>query len=170
MCLCFVFQSHPEGWVELGYSISYDDLNSESYTAEMTSVYSCFRKSSACLSSIHDLISGDFSLGKLVSDQELDVVPSPSNPFPGFSCKTKQVQQLCFNKNERVFVLAGKSNYYSGGLITNTHGSKNGSQCDAIQIECPSTLRRANNLEPFAAKLAVSLHHFLKMHYSDWKN
>lgn len=138
--------SHPESWVELGYTISKELLNSSQYTAADTSVHDLFRRLNATgqVEDIKQLICGPLSLGGLieaVADMSIAVVPSPQNPSPD------------------------KGGYFRGGYNVLRHGSRFGGVIDAIQIESPVELRMPQGRSNYAEILGKSIATFLRLYY-----
>ena len=82
---------HNEDWIELGYAMSQDVLNSHAYTPEMTSIYSLYRNSKQRVECITDIVSGATSFGALLGAHGYEVVPSPKNIYPGESCLIKRI-------------------------------------------------------------------------------
>ncbi|XP_077340907.1 uncharacterized protein LOC143986295 isoform X2 [Lithobates pipiens] len=125
--------SHAEGWVELGYLISKTNLDSGNFKAADTSIYSLSRRRPS--TTFDSLLRGKDSLGKLIEEQNASYfsVPSPSNPGPK------------------------GGNYFSGGHIVATHGSKTSGEVDAIQIELPRWIRESAERPKFAAVLAKAI-------------
>ena len=76
---------------------------------------------------------------------------------------------VCIRKLTSLYPVSGDGNYYTGGLITDAHGSKNGGRFDAIQIECPASLRTQQRLDDVARTLASCVDRFMKLHYCDKK-
>lgn len=136
-------QSHPEEWIELGYTVPAEMLNSGIYRDCDTSVYSVFKHSKQKPTDIVDFISGDLSLGAILqqTSNQYKVVPSPNFPAPG------------------------GGNYYVGGYITKTHGSSQGGLVDSIQVECPSYVRMSPGRSSFSKDLAAAVCKFLELHY-----
>ena len=91
-----------------------------------------------------DLLRGENSMGQLLADRGYPAVPSQSDPF----AETGEP-------------------YFNGGYNTNRYGSANGGTIDGIQIECNFDGVRNNltNVNRFGDTLAVSLVHFLQVHY-----
>ncbi|XP_068105391.1 uncharacterized protein [Hyperolius riggenbachi] len=125
--------SHAENWVELGYLISKANLDSGKFSAADTSIYALSKKRQG--TTFSDLLRGGQSLGKLIEQQNASYVsvPSPSNPGPN------------------------GGNYFSGGYIVATHGSKVSGDVDAVQIELPKWIRESAERSKFAAILAKAL-------------
>ena len=82
-------QSHPEGWLELGYAISRNKLNSGNFKCSFTSIETLAKRECGmkdckkeCLSSI---VRGESSFGNHVMSEipEINVVPSSAYPCPG---------------------------------------------------------------------------------------
>ena len=141
LLLDFHGHTHSEEWVELGYTVTDNQLNAGDYTAELTSVYNLSQRSRVSVRDITDLIYGELSFGALLTAEGYKVVPSPTFQSPG------------------------EGKYYSGGYITEVHGSKNGGQVDAIQIESPSSLRNTDKIIPYTRTLALVISNFVTMHY-----
>ena len=100
-------QAHDEDWLELGYTVVADDLNMRSYSPEMTSVYSCFRHSPQTMDDIYELLVGPLSLGSLLSEHGLTVVPSALHPGPGrcFVCFSNQASASFASRTRSVLPL-----------------------------------------------------------------
>ena len=128
--------AHCENWVELGYTLSAQQLNEKTYSAAQTSIRGLIDASKLphC-----EVIQGHRSLGALISRHGYKVVPSPEYPGPG------------------------NGNYYTGGFNTTHHGSHSGGLIDAIQLEIPSSLRNARAAPKYAEIMASSLVEFLEM-------
>ncbi|KAM3911720.1 uncharacterized protein RB166_020278 [Leptodactylus fuscus] len=126
-------QSHPEQWIELGYLLSKTTLDSGKFTASDTSINALSKRRLG--TSFEDLLRGRESLGKFIEEQNTNYVcvPSPLNPGPN------------------------GGNYFSGGYITSTHGSKISGEVDAIQIELPKWIRDSAERPKFAAVLAKAI-------------
>lgn len=141
--------SHGEDWIELGYCLNRNDLNRKTLCPHQnpTSLDSLIARSHL---DIEEIIRGeDFSLGGLLESRfGLKCVPSPRHPHPL------------------------NSNYYSGGYITEMHGSRSNPDYpfSAIQIEVPVSLRADEpTLDLFAKKLAICLFEFYFRHSFDVK-
>ncbi|KAM5145672.1 uncharacterized protein ACMZJ9_013045 [Mantella aurantiaca] len=132
--------SHAEGWVELGYVISKTNLDSGKFKAADTSIYSLSRRRLDI--TFDSLLRGSHSLGNLIEDQNANYVcvPSPSNPGPH------------------------GGNYFSGGYIVATHGSKISGEVDAIQIELPRWIRESVERSNFATVLAKAILSYYDVH------
>ena len=91
-----------------------------------------------------ELIRGEQSLGTLLEKASYASVPSSADPAP-----------------------RSGQDYFSGGYSTDRHGSANGGNIDAIQIECNYQGVRDSeiSLAYFAESLAKSLLEYLKLHY-----
>lgn len=140
-------QAHPEQWIELGYTISKASLNSGKFSASGSSIR-------YLASQVHDvsfgtLLRGSRSLGKFIEGQNktfYPCVPSPTNPKP----KT--------------------GNYYKGGYITKTFGSRYTGTVDAIQIELPQWVRDVKEYPKFCKALARAIVHFWQTNYCSQRN
>lgn len=132
-------QSHPEQWIELGYLISKANLDSGTFSAAVTSIHSLSKR----LGNVpfETLLRGSRSLGKLIEEQNRSYVcvPSPTNPGPN------------------------GGNYFSGGYIVGTHGSKLCGEVDAIQIELPKWIRESEERPSFGIALAKALINFYEL-------
>jgi len=128
-------QSHEEGWIELGYLLSATELNTKVSAAKS----SIRRMASLSQHSFEDLLRGknkinsyffytiqaisfigNQSLGSILQNKyNYDTVPSPKFKSPN------------------------GGNYFNGGFISSTYGSKDCSadRINAIQIELPFALR-----------------------------
>ena len=132
-------QTHPERWIELGYLLSSATLNSNRVYSTYSSIKNLanrFRRTS-----FDSLLRGPHSFGGLLQMQGYRVVPSPANRSPR----------------------GGR--YFKGGYNTLIHGSRNGGQVDAIQIEAPSHLRNSAAGSRFAMKLAFVVRDFIRKYY-----
>jgi hypothetical protein len=90
-----------------------------------------------------DLLHGLYSLGTMFSAKGYDAVPGMDEPFP----------------------FPGES-YFSGGYITQRHGSVNNGTVDAIQIECNQDVRFEKTArDNFAVAAANVLLNYLIKHY-----
>lgn len=61
-----------------------------------------------------------------------------------------------------------KDKYYRGGWITQIHGSRDGGNIDAIQLEFPSEIRMEvskEKRESFAEELARNIVKFMQLYY-----
>jgi len=133
-------QSHPEGWVELGYTLTAEQLDECSYKASMTSVRSIAERTGL---DIHRLICGEHSFGACLETEGYPAVPSLSQPSP-----------------------KGK-HYYTGGYNTERHGSKTSGMIDGIQIECPRTVRKESTAPAFSKALAQAVYKFWLRFYQE---
>jgi hypothetical protein len=139
---------HTERWIELGYTISSEQLNSMLYTAADTSLRGLFHHIHAkCQTAdIQQLICGPLSLGGLiaaVAGFSTAVVPSPQHPRPG------------------------KGQYFKGGYNVMHHGSRFGGSIDSVQIESPLELRQPEVRATYADSLGKAVAMFLQQYYSD---
>lgn len=111
---------HAEGWVELGYNLSSAQLALPDSTLSLAAYLAQSTiRSVGGLPGVFfpEILRGPSSLGGYLQAGGYNSVPSPVNPGPG----------------------AG--NYFSGGFIVETYGSKNGGSVDGIQLETPITVR-----------------------------
>ncbi len=134
-------QTHSEEWVELGYRITAEQLNDESYVSSDASIRALAEtKCGSDVTCFHNLIKGTTSLGHFLQEQGCRVVPSPEFPGPG------------------------SGGYYRGGYNTEKYGSKGWGSIDAIQIEIPR-FYRFGDWEAFALKLAQALKSYMELHH-----
>ncbi|XP_018088669.1 uncharacterized protein LOC108700207 isoform X1 [Xenopus laevis] len=135
-------QAHPEQWIELGYLLSKANLDSGAFTASGTSIFSMSKE----LYNIpfETLLRGEKSLGKYIQDQnpKYVCVPSPTNLGPN------------------------GGNYFSGGYIVKTHGSKVSGSVDAVQIELPRWIRESSERPSFCVALAKAISHFYELSFN----
>lgn len=136
--------THTENWVELGYTLTAQALNTGSMNSEDTSIHGLLVENS--LTSPKDILSvlsGEQSLGALIQEEGYKVIPSPKYPTPG------------------------SGNYYTGGFNTLSHGSHNGGHIDAIQLENPKYVRNSKAGPAYASALARAITTYLDMFYSN---
>ncbi|XP_053565255.1 uncharacterized protein LOC128655704 [Bombina bombina] len=136
-------QSHPEQWIELGYTISRANLDSSKFSAKDSSTYSL--SNDLYNVPFETLLRGNRSFGKFIEEQNQKYVcvPSPTNPGPN------------------------GGNYFSGGYIIQTHGSKSHGKVDAIQIELPKWIREIDERPRFCAALAKAIKNFFQSNYEN---
>ena len=137
-------QSHPEKWVELGYTNSIVQLNTRNYNCSDVSVknlvlLNCEDCGGDCL---FDIIHGNNSFGTYLSNEgQFKVVPSLYYPSPG------------------------NGSYFNGGYITRRYGSRVEGQIDAIQIESPFKLRSDAERGNYAKGLANAIKLYMDKYY-----
>ena len=90
--------------------------------------------------SFENVLRGTKSFGGYLSEYGHSVVPSPSIPGPDGGA------------------------YFSGGYNTRVHGSRDGGQIDAIQIESPRSLRNEAAGPGYAREIAEVIDAFMKEH------
>ncbi len=137
-------QSHPPNYMELGYLITKTDLNNEDYDTSSSSIKALV---AACNVTGEDILVGPLSFGELLQDEGKDAVPSETNPKP----------------------TPGES-FYSGGHITKIHGSRDGGQYDAIQLEMPNEERlsaytNSAGRAAYAEKIANAIYNYYQEFY-----
>ena len=90
------------------------------------------------------LVRGPTSLGALLVQNGFPSVPSPSDPAP-----------------------SAADEYFTGGYITERHGSLGGGSVDAIQIEAnrPGARDTNENLDKYAAAIVTAALEYLRVHY-----
>lgn len=135
-------QSHPEGWIELGYLLSSNELNSTSSLTDPLKVSSINSLASTSDYPFENLIRGRVSLGGIMdSKYNLKVVPSPKYLSPN------------------------GGNYYSGGFITREYSlSQKKARINAIQIESPYAYRVDSAIDAYADSVANSIFEFYTLH------
>lgn len=133
-------QGHSENWIELGYAVTGSRLDSGNLVQRYSTIRSLAASSPE---TFDDLLRSGSSLGGILQDSGYKVVPSPNHPGPD------------------------GGNYYSGGYISKTYGSKYGGDVDAIQIESPRSLRSSSASPPYAQDLAQAIVDFMDLYYQD---
>jgi hypothetical protein len=141
-------QSHPEQWIELGYLLTSNDLNQKLNDPKLIKKCSIRNLLSSSRFDIESLVRGEHvSLGAILQEKfNYQAVPSP------------------------LFGTPNGSNYYSGGYITEKYSSSKEFQkyrINAIQIELPSSLRKPDQLELHARKIAKCLFEFYVVNLFD---
>ncbi|ELU12177.1 hypothetical protein CAPTEDRAFT_21517 [Capitella teleta] len=139
--LDFHGHTHSENLVELGYTVSKEDLNSQNFIPEHSSILNLIK--SNVNEDPTDILSGALSFGGILSEEGYPCVPSPWNPTPGLG------------------------DYYSGGYNTDRHGSKHGGVIDGIQVESPKCVRTKTGLVPYSKSLARTVERFRQLYYAD---
>ena len=140
-------QAHSEDWIEIGYTLTADQMDNGYYTCSDTSIQGLALnlQEKHIDINIQELIRGPVSLGGMVMDHGLKVVPSPNYPSP-----------------------AGGS-YFIGGYITQRHGSSgtrdDNLDIDAIQIESPMILRTKTRLPYYSGVLSKVLLNYMTTYY-----
>ncbi len=114
-----------------------DELNTDA-NRRRTSLRALVERSPLDLA---DLVRGPKSIGALLEERDIPTIPSPERPAPTGA-------------------------FYSGGYITQRHGSHRGGTVDATQVEGNRTrLNNAEYREKFSQALAESILEFMKEHY-----
>lgn len=137
-------QGHPEGWVELGYALSANHLNTN---ANLTSKLKSSICNLATLSNytLDNLIRGNVSLGNQILKRVNGsrVVPSPNDKSPG------------------------NGSYYDGSYIIENHGSLNCNLTNnnAIQMELPKDWRNTTTYSSYATSLANAIFDYYNLHF-----
>ncbi|RNA38969.1 pglyrp1 isoform X3 [Brachionus plicatilis] len=134
--------SHEEQWIELGYLLKKSDLENDKLSNSLnTSIRSMASKS---FLSLEEMIRGEkVSLGSLIETKSnIKVVPSPGFKSPK------------------------EGNYYSGGFITECHGSfyDTSKRLNSIQIELPMWMRTDKYIEFSAKHIAKAIFEFYELH------
>lgn len=135
---------HPIRRLELGILLSAIDL---SRTPDgLNSLYgrSSLRALAERTGGLAALVRGPDAMGTLFADRGIPAVPSAQDPFPG----------------------PGEA-YFTGGYITQRHGSRDGGTVDAVQIEAPGPGLRDTpaNIRSLALATASVLEAFLARQY-----
>jgi len=132
-------QNHGQNSTELGYLYKKAELNSGIYTRS-PSVRALMKRLKL---KAEDVLFGSQSLGGLFEKEGYRALPSPRQPRPG------------------------KDKYYRGGFTTQTYGSRDGGDVDAIQIEVQGEIRlgSAEVLERYSKTLARVLRSFFEKNY-----
>lgn len=135
-------QNHKQNSIELGYCIPKNDLNSGQFSKQDSSVRSLIENSGV---SLEEILCGEMSLGSLIEQAGYWAVPSPRQNTPG------------------------EQKYYSGGYISQSHGSKHSGEIDSIQVEVPGEIRVGNDelRNNFARDLARVVEQFHTHFYVD---
>lgn len=140
---------HTNQRIELGYLLSGEQLReineNEFRSSDVTSIQSMIENHPEKLSLLA-LLSGQHSLGTLLSIAGYPTVPSNEDPAP----------------------LKGDP-FFSGGTNTQRYGSKNRAGVDAIQIELNRQYIRETpgDREQFALEFAQILTDYMHLHYYD---
>jgi hypothetical protein len=137
---------HEIDRLEIGYLLSSSDLAepdeilSGSTYVNKSSVKAMAEKPGNDLAG---LVRGPQSLGSLMEDRQIPAVPSAIHPDPGLA------------------------EYFTGGYNTERHGSRDGGNISAIQIEhhFPGLRDDAGNLERYAAALTDALLIYFRAHF-----
>jgi len=140
--------------LEIGYLLTAAQLRSED-TSLNSAVYSDISSirnlyyNNLTNQTFSDLLRGPNSLGGYLAEQGYRSVPGFDEPFP--------------NEGEP---------YFSGGYITQRHGSRESGVIDAIQIECNRDVRfDADERKKFAVSLGSAIIKYLGKHYfADMEN
>ena len=135
-------QSHSEGWIEWGYTLSSKSLA----TSKLKGPSSIDHLARVSELSLAELISGSTSLGGRSQALGYESVPSPAHVSPE------------------------GGQYFSGGYSTKRHGSSERGTIDGVQLELPRRLRANTAGHPRLCRdLAQVLVGFLNQHYEiDW--
>jgi len=126
----------------LGYLINSTDLNAGNYSKEMVSVKALIERTNLSIDEI--LFGDDTSFGSLFEDSDYKALPSPRQHSPD------------------------GDKYFNGGFITETYGSRDEGNVDAIQLEFPSWVRtQASNetRDKFCEELAKNIYKFYQLYY-----
>jgi len=125
----------------LGYLISKTALNKETYSKKRSSVKALLERTNL---TAEEILFGNASLGAMFERSGYKALPSPRQHRPD------------------------KDNYFKGGHTIQAHGSRDGGNIDAIQLEFPSWIRTEANEEEqnkFCDQLAYNIAMFYNLYY-----
>lgn len=128
----------PEKWTMLGYGITAQKLDMGQFSAYDTSLTSLARR---VYVPFQDLFNGKNSLGYFIEKENITVIPSPTHQYP-----------------------KGR-NYFSGDFIVKHHGSKDGGNIDAVQIEMPVTYRIETMIDSYITKIVNAILKFVDLNF-----
>ncbi len=128
-------------WIELGYLLSASQLNSPADPSIMSKLTSIRYLASRVNVTFNQLLMGAYSLGGFLNSLGFPAVPSP-----------------------RYTDLNGAA-YFSGGYITQRHGSRDGGIIDAIQIEFPFSIWSPMTSQLYAPYISEGIANFVKLYY-----
>jgi len=133
--------THTHEKLEIGYLYKPKDLNAGDYTKDVSSMAALMARTGM---SPTELLAGEHSLGALFEREGYLAIPSPRQPVPG------------------------EDKYYRGGWITQIHGSRDGGDVDALQIEQPRAIREAEleEREEYTRKLAKVIAEYHQRYYT----
>jgi len=132
--------THSHEKIELGYLYRKENLNVGDYSQDVSSMEALMTRTGM---DPVELISGENSIGSLLEKEGYPSIPSSRQPVPG------------------------EDKYYRGGWITQTQGSRDGGQVDAVQIEMPAGIRHSpeEDRKEFTKKLAKVINEFHQRYY-----
>merc|ERR1712080_719472 len=137
---CWISTVRDTGWKpELGYVYTKDELNAGNLDrlGPISSISSLLARTGL---SAESMMSGPESLGAAWEEAGYKAVPSPRKREPGSTV------------------------YYRGGYTVQTHGSRDGGNVDAIQLEFPGEVISDDTRRPtFAAKIGDVLTSSMKL-------
>lgn len=129
----------PEKWTMLGYGVFKYQFDQGFFTSNDSTIKNLADHVDV---NILKLLRGKNSLGHLMEEKGIKVIPSPNNPAPE------------------------DKNYLTGGYITKTHGSKAGGKIDALQIEIPVNDRDTKaQAEKYLDDMSEAIVEFISMNY-----
>lgn len=129
----------PEKWTMLGYGVFKYQFDQGFFTSNDSTIKNLADHVDV---NILKLLRGKNSLGQLMEEKGIKVIPSPNNPAPE------------------------DKNYLTGGYITKTHGSKAGGKIDALQIEIPVNDRDTKaQAEKYLDDMSEAIVEFISMNY-----
>jgi len=126
----------------IGYLFTKQDLNSGQADIHLSSIRALVTRTGL---PVEQFLYGEKSLGSLFESGGYKALPSPRQPYPG------------------------QDKYYRGGWITQIHGSRDGGNIDAIQLEFPQEIRveASEDRVRFGVTLAKNIETFQSLYYSD---
>lgn len=134
--------------IEMGYLLSKSELQmtddeiNDSALVEESSIKELANSNLQSLTHA-ELLRGELSFGTLMSEAGFPSVPSLSDPFP-----------------------EDDEPYFTGGFNTRRHGSRNGGQIDAIQLEFNQSIRFDEDVrDELIDSLSIKLRDYLSIHY-----
>ena len=128
--------------IELGYLLNGPTLDNGPIHPNETSIYSLYKRFKG-RKDFNEILRGQNSFGGILQGYGYETIPSPDLPGP---------------KGAR---------FYRGGYITRRHGSLNGGNTDAIQIESPKSLRLDNVYPAYSKDLAEAIVRFVHKYYEN---
>ena len=140
-----------------GYTVSRSRLNSGNFrctysTIEKLVKTKCLDTEPRCDGNCFlDIFRGDNSLGSYLVTEGANITDELNSGMKVVPSNTT--------------LSPGSGNYFSGGYIVKTHGSKTSGVCDAIQVEIPSWLRQEGTYKDISKAIARAAVRFVDKHY-----
>ena len=141
----------------IGYLFSKSELNEGVLNKSTPSINALLLRTGE---NVEEILYGQASLGAMFERAGYRAVPSPryETRVPLVNC-----YKLLFRQPA-----PGSDKYYRGGWITQVHGSRDGGNIDAIQLEFPTEIREEAGPErrrEFAERLAHNIITFSELYY-----